>query len=104
MALVRTAVELEEQARGLARALIEKRFAACVHVQRIDSVYEWKGAVEEAREWLVEARVPADAAEACWLRMAKDHPYDVPMVEMIDGVRLNGKYARWARETMQLDD
>ncbi len=103
MALVRTTVELEEQARGLARRLIETDVACCVHVQRIDSVYRWDGAVEEAREWLVEARVPTDGTEACWLAMQDGHPYDVPLVEIVAETRVNGAYARWARDALGVD-
>lgn len=104
MSLVRTTVETEDQARSLARRLVRKRLAACVHVLRIDSFYEWDGALQEAGEWLVEARVPQEHAEAAWVAVAEGHPYDVPLVEIIPETRVNGKYAQWARRVTGLSE
>ena len=104
MALVRTTVGSEDQARALARALIDERAACCVHLQRIESVYEWDGATTQEPEWLVEARVPAALAEDTWVRMMKGHPYQVPLAEIIRDVRVNGAYAQWARQVTGLAD
>lgn len=98
MCLVRTTVELEEQARALARRLVETKAAACVHVQRIQSTYMWEGKLVESGEWLVEARTPAAMGEACWVAMSDKHPYKVPLVEMVAETRVNGAYARWVQQ------
>ena len=49
-------------------------------------------------EWSVEARTPTSQAEACWVAIQKDHPYEVPLVEMLAESRVNGAYARWAQD------
>ena len=44
----------EEEARKLAAVLIEKHLAACVNITApVTSVYRWKGAVEESKEWML---------------------------------------------------
>ncbi len=100
MGLVRTTVEHEDQARKMARSLIDGQVACCVHVHRIASTYRWESAVHEGTEWMVEARVPASATEACWVAMQKNHPYEVPLVEIVAQTRVNGAYARWAHGVM----
>jgi periplasmic divalent cation tolerance protein len=102
MTLVRTTFDSEDAARALARRLIEKQWACCVHLWRIDSVYLWDEKVHEAGEWMVEARVPSHMAEDTWARIVKTHPYDVPLVEIAAETRVNGKYAQWARDVMGL--
>jgi uncharacterized protein involved in tolerance to divalent cations len=42
----------EEEARKIARHLVEQRLAACVNiVPQIESIYRWQGKVDSAREW-----------------------------------------------------
>lgn len=97
MALVRTTVGDETAAKGLAKRLVDKGLAVCVHVHPITSTYRWKGETVQEGEWLVEARVRQDGAEACWVAVQKGHPYDVPLVEMTSPTRVNGAYARWVQ-------
>jgi len=48
--IVFTTAGSEEEARKIARALVERRLAACVTlVPNVASVYHWKGRIEEAR-------------------------------------------------------
>lgn len=101
MALVRTTVESEDQAKGLARRLIDEGAAACVHVHPIRSWYRWEGKMEEAGEWLVEARVPQERTEDAWDQMLQGHPYDLPLVEVVEEVKVTAKYAAWARGSME---
>jgi periplasmic divalent cation tolerance protein len=98
MVLVRTTLEKEEQARSLARRLITERVACCVHVQNLSSIYEWEGHVEEADEWLVEARAPIAHRDAVWDAMLDGHPYQVPLVEVVAETTVPARYARWAKE------
>lgn len=102
MTLVRTTFESEDAARALSRRLIEKQWACCVHMWRIDSTYFWEGKTHEGPEWMVEARVPSELAEDTWVRIMEAHPFDVPLVEIAAHTRVNGKYAQWARGVMGL--
>lgn len=97
MALVRTTVGSEDQAKALARRLVEKRLACCAHVHRIESFYEWDGKLQADGEWLVELRVPQALAEEAWVAVAQEHPYDTPLAELVPETRVNGKYAQWAQ-------
>src|SRR5207253_7458466 len=52
--VVLSTCETAEQAAGIARRLVEARLAACVNiVPGARSIYQWKGAVEEATEVLL---------------------------------------------------
>jgi len=96
MALVRTTVGTEAQARELADRLVDGRLAACVHVSRVQSSYVWKGRREDATEWLVEARVLAGRTAKAADAMRERHPYELPLVECVM-VWVDGDYVRWAK-------
>lgn len=51
--VVLTACGTREKARAIARALVERRLAACVQMLPIDSIYTWQERVEEAAEILL---------------------------------------------------
>ena len=52
--VILTTCETKDEARKLARALVEERVAACVNiVSQVESVYRWKGQVESAAEFLL---------------------------------------------------
>lgn len=96
MALIRTTVATEAQARALADALVQEGAAACVHTMRIRSRYVWQGRQEEGDEWLVEARTLPRRVGQVQERMLTDHPYELPLVEVVK-CSVNDAYAAWAK-------
>lgn len=49
--IVLTTTGSQEEARKIARALVERRMAACVNiVPQIESIYRWEGKVETSTE------------------------------------------------------
>lgn len=97
MALVRTTVGSRDAADTLARHLVNAGLAACVHVQEVRSVYRWRGKVEEQAEWLVEARALESRAVAVREAMLADHPYELPLVEVLTATGISKEYLEWAR-------
>lgn len=70
-----------ESARTLARALVERRLAACVNLlPGVQSVYRWQGVVEEAAE--VTMLIKTSAARYAELEQAirQLHPYELPEI------------------------
>jgi periplasmic divalent cation tolerance protein len=97
MVLLRTTVATEEHAQGLAQVLIEFGLAACVHSWPIRSSYTWKGGIRHEAEVLVEARTTAEREVEVRRRMAKGHPYELPLIESVP-IEVNREYARWAAD------
>jgi periplasmic divalent cation tolerance protein len=59
--LVLTTAGSEEEAKKIARGLVERRLAACVNiVPRVSSIYRWQGKVEGAEEYLLIAKTEAE--------------------------------------------
>ena|SRR5579863_2617026 len=70
-------------AQKLAEALVSRRLAACVQMLPIESVYEWKGKMEESTEILLICKIRReDYAEAESLILSQ-HTYEIPEVVML---------------------
>lgn len=93
--LVLTTWPADRPAAAFARALVEARLAACVHVVPVGaSTYRWNGAIEEAAEHQVLIKTTRPRLEALEVEVRRQHPYEVPEWLVVD---LSGSdaYAGW---------
>ena len=68
-----------EDAERIARALVERRLAACVNiVPGVVSVYRWKGEVCRDEERLLIIKTRASRIEALREALVAIHPYELP--------------------------
>ena len=94
----------DEEARRIARALVEERLAACANILgACHSIYRWQGEVEEAEEAAALFKTRADRAEALIARLAELHSYDVPAAVVWPIRNVLDSYAEWvASETVEV--
>jgi len=94
--LVSTTTETGEQARRLARRLVERRLAACVQVLGpIESTYRWRGEVESSAEWLCIVKTRAERFAQVRDAIAEAHPYEVPEIVAAPLVAGSEAYLAW---------
>lgn len=67
-------------ARSIARIVLDARLAACANLAPIDSLYLWKGALEESRETLIVFKTRAALLPELFRRVRASHPYEVPCI------------------------
>ncbi len=90
----------EEQAVAIARALVEERLAACVNlIPNIRSIYRWRGAVEDDREWLLLIKTTAAQYKKMERRILEMHSYETPEVIELSIAGGSAPYLRWLCET-----
>ena len=91
-----------DDARSIARAVVEARLAACVNiVPSVESVYWWDGAVQEGTEALLLVKTTR-AAEPALLELLRDvHPYDVFELVSLDIESGNAPYLDWIRSSVR---
>lgn len=66
-------------ARAIGAALVEARLAACVNILgTVQSIYRWKGKVEQAEEIAFLVKTTEAAAPAARDLILARHPYDTP--------------------------
>lgn len=98
--IVLTTAGSEKEARQIARALVERRLAACVNIlPQIESVYRWKGEVDSAREWLLLIKTTAEKCADVRDAILELHSYEVPeciVLQIEDG---SPPYLKWLDES-----
>jgi periplasmic divalent cation tolerance protein len=86
----------EEEARTVARTLVEERLAACVNILGpATSIYHWEGAIEEAREVILIAKTRRALFDRLTERVRAIHGYEVPCVLELAIGRGNPAYLTW---------
>jgi periplasmic divalent cation tolerance protein len=100
--IVLTTVSSMEEAKRMARSLVEERVAACVNIAGgVESVYRWKGAVEEAQEVLLLIKTRVEKLAALEEAVRRLHSYDVPeflILKVDDG---GAVYLKWLDESLE---
>ncbi len=85
-----------DEARRIGRVLVDERLAACCTIiDRVESIYRWEGAVEEAREALVIIKTDARHFSELEQRIRELHPYDVPEILALPIEAGSEAYLHW---------
>jgi periplasmic divalent cation tolerance protein len=93
--IVLTTAGTREEADKIARALVERRLAACVNVVPIDSVYRWKEKVENAQEWLLLVKTTAEAFDDVEAAIQELHSYELPECVVLPIEGGSEEYLEW---------
>jgi periplasmic divalent cation tolerance protein len=88
-------------AERIARALVERRLAACVNVvSGVVSVYRWKGEVRRDEERLLVLKTRAEKLEALREALVELHPYELPELVALPIEAGHAPYLAWLDESV----
>lgn len=93
-----TTVGSAEDARRLADTAVERRLAACVQIETIESVYRWQGAVQHEPEWRLLFKTTEAAEPALRSFLLERHPYELPALYAIELSDPTEAFAAWVAD------
>ncbi len=94
-----------EEAEAIARRLVDKRLAACVNIiPGLRSIYRWKGAIEDASEWLLVIKSRRDLFGKLRTELGKAHSYEVPEVVALSLVDGSPAYLNWLDKELEPEE
>lgn len=90
------------EAQRLARALVERRLAACVNIiPGVRSVYRWKGKVEDVEEAMLVIKTSRGQAGALQAALKELHTYDLPEFLLLPVAGGGAAYLAWLRDGLR---
>jgi periplasmic divalent cation tolerance protein len=100
--IVLTTAGSEEEARKIARHLVDNRLAACVNIiPQIESIYRWQGKVDSSREWLLLAKTTQERFPVVRDAIRKLHSYDVPECVVLNIEDGSSDYLQWLADSVK---
>jgi periplasmic divalent cation tolerance protein len=89
-----------ETARRISNELVSGKFAACANIlPGVESIYRWKGKIENAIETLVFFKLSEGRQAAFQEKLRSLHPYEVPEIIFLPVTGGLPEYLRWVAET-----
>jgi len=92
---VYTTVASREEAQAVAKALIERRLAACAQITEIESVYRWDEVVRHEPEFRIVFKTVAARYAEVEAAISELHSYKLPAIYAIAVEQSDARYADW---------
>ncbi|XP_030817484.1 protein CutA homolog [Camarhynchus parvulus] len=91
----------ERIARDIARAIMDRRLAACVNIlPKSSALYFWKGELEESTEILLLVKTRTSRIEELSNYVRSIHPFEIPEIISLPIDQGNPAYLRWMEESV----
>jgi periplasmic divalent cation tolerance protein len=88
----------QDEARTIARTLVERGLAACAQISAIESWYTWKGAVQNEPEYRVLLKTTQARYAAVESAIRALHSYELPAIHAIGVEHASAPYAAWIEQ------
>jgi periplasmic divalent cation tolerance protein len=91
-----------EEARKIARDVVEKKLAACVNIvtHAVESFYSWEDKLENSSEYLLLMKTTEDRLEQLQKQTLTLHSYDTPEFIVLPVVSGSQEYLKWLAESV----
>ncbi|MFX0108944.1 MAG: divalent-cation tolerance protein CutA [Candidatus Hodarchaeota archaeon] len=91
----------KDEAYVLAKTLVQERVCACANViSGVDSIYHWKGKVEESGESMILMKTEKSKEEALWKALRHYHSYEVPEFTVFQISSGSQEYLQWITDSL----
>jgi periplasmic divalent cation tolerance protein len=95
--IVQTTCSSKQEAKIIAKALIEKKLAACVQMYEIESFYNWDDKLCNDFETLLNIKTIKDNFEKIKSKILELHSYDLPEIIQLDITNTSEEYLNFIK-------
>ena len=90
-----TTVASREEARRIARTLVERKLVACAQISEIESFYQWDGAVQNENEFRLLLKTTDRNYRVVENAIKELHSYALPAIHALKFEHVYAPYAEW---------
>ena len=90
-----------KSAKKLSKILLSKKLAACIHLQKIESLYIWQENIENAKEISVNIKTKLTNFSKIEKIIKENHPYKLPQVIAVEITKISPDYLSWIETNLQ---
>lgn len=95
--LIQTTCSTKEEARKIAKVLIEEKLAACIQIFEIESFYNWNNEFCCDNETLLNIKTRKDNFEKIKSKILELHSYDLPEIIQLDITNTSEEYLNFIK-------
>jgi periplasmic divalent cation tolerance protein len=99
MILVYITNPTKEEAKKIARHLVERKLIACANIFPTKSLYSWEGKLADEEEFVLFGKTKEENYVRIVTEVEKIHSYDVPCILKLP-MEANKKYENWLKKEM----
>ena len=99
MIIVYTPCRNMEEAKRIAKHLLEKKLIACANIINSNSIYEWKGKLEDTEEAIALFKTTEERWEDVKKAIKDIHSYELPCILKISA-ESSKEFDRWVKESV----
>lgn len=96
--IIQTTTSSKEEAKKIAKILIQDKLAACVHLKDIESLYNWDGKLCCERETLLSIKTKKELFSKVKSKILELHSYDTPEIIELDISNISEDYLKFIKE------
>ncbi len=95
---VLTTIDSRDDARAIARSLVEQKLAACAQISTIESVYTWGGEVQQSPEYRLLVKTSEERYPDVEAAIRDLHTYDLPAIIGLRVEHAFEPFAQWVAD------
>lgn len=96
--IIQTTTSSKEEAKKIAKILIQDKLAACVQLKDIESLYNWDGKLCCERETLLSIKTKKELFSKVKSKILELHSYDTPEIIELDISNISENYLKFIKE------
>jgi periplasmic divalent cation tolerance protein len=91
----------KNEAKDIAKNLLEKKLVACVNIISVDSLYFWQGELNEDKEELLIIKSKQKLFDKIEKEIKNIHPYEIPEIIATPIISGSKEYLEWIDESVK---
>ncbi len=90
------------ESKKIAKMLLKEKLAACINIiPTVESIYLWKGEIEEDSESIMVVKTGSELVENVIKRVEEVHSYEIPCILAITVNKGSKTYLEWMKRELE---